>query len=76
MADFLGISENQLRSEMRAEGATLATVAQAHGKSRDDLQTFLTDALTRNIPNTVQQMIDSNMRMQFTGPTATSVPGQ
>lgn len=75
LADFLGISQDQLLSELQAEGATLATVAQAHGKSRDDLQTFLTDALTKNIPNTVQQMMDGNMRMQFTGPAATSVPG-
>ena len=33
------------RAEMfkSADGATLATVAQAHGKSRDELKAFLTD---------------------------------
>ena len=76
LAGFLGITQDQLLSELQADGATLATVAQAHGKSRDDLQTFLTDALTKNIPSTVQQMMDSNMRAQFAGPGATSVPGQ
>jgi hypothetical protein len=43
-ADFLGISTDQLGTEMKANGATLATVAAAHGKSRDQLKTFITDA--------------------------------
>ena len=29
---------------MMANGATLATVAQAHGKTRDQLKTFITNA--------------------------------
>jgi len=41
IAEFLGISEEQLREELAAEGATLATVAEAHGKSRDELKAFL-----------------------------------
>ncbi len=76
LANFLGITQDQLLSELQADGATLATVAQAHGKSRDDLQTYLTDALTKNIPNTVQQLMDGNLRSQFSGSTPTSVPGQ
>ena len=48
LATFLGITPAQLRTELSANGATLAGVAQAHGKSRDDLKTFLTnDAKTR-----------------------------
>jgi uncharacterized protein YidB (DUF937 family) len=43
LADFLGISPDQLKTELRAKDATLASVAQAHGKSRDDLKSFLTD---------------------------------
>ena len=43
LATFLGITPAQLRTELDANGATLATVAQAHGKSRDDLKAFLTD---------------------------------
>lgn len=42
LADFLGISVAQLGTELRAEGATLASVAEAHGKSRDDLKAFIT----------------------------------
>lgn len=43
LAQFLGISTDQLQTELRADGATLASVAQAHGKSRDELKAFLTD---------------------------------
>jgi hypothetical protein len=43
LATFLGITPEQLRTESNASGATLATVAAAHGKSRDELKAFLTD---------------------------------
>lgn len=47
LAAFLGITADQLRTENSATGATLATVAQAHGKSRDELKAFLaTEAKT------------------------------
>lgn len=42
LADFLGVSTDQLMTELRADNATLASVAAAHGKSRDDLKTFIT----------------------------------
>lgn len=42
LADFLGISADQLKTELGATDATLATVAGAHGKSRDDLKSFIT----------------------------------
>ena len=38
LADFLGITVDQLNTERKADGATLATVAQAHNKSRDELK--------------------------------------
>ncbi|MDP9236123.1 MAG: hypothetical protein M3P30_01765 [Chloroflexota bacterium] len=41
-ADFLGISTDQLATELHADGATLATVAGAHGKSRDDVKALIT----------------------------------
>ncbi|MDE3095227.1 MAG: hypothetical protein KGK07_04395 [Chloroflexota bacterium] len=48
LASFLGISASQLRTELQASNATLATVAQAHGKSRTDLKNFITsEAKTR-----------------------------
>jgi len=40
-AAFLGISLEQLESELSAEGATPASVAEAHGRTRDELKTFL-----------------------------------
>ena len=41
LAGFLGVSVEQLGSELQADGATLATVADAHGKSRDELKAFI-----------------------------------
>lgn len=41
LADYMGISVDQLKTELQADTATLATVAEAHGKSRDDLKTFI-----------------------------------
>lgn len=42
LASFLGITADQLHTELEADGATLAAVAEAHGKSRDDLKSYLT----------------------------------
>jgi len=44
-AEFLGISLEQLESELSAEGATPATVAEAHGRTRDELKTFFMEQL-------------------------------
>ena len=44
-AGFLGISLEQLQSELSAEGATPASVAEAHGRSREELKTFFMDQL-------------------------------
>jgi hypothetical protein len=46
LADFLGVSVEDLRSELQADGANLASVAEAHGKSRDELKTFIVDEVT------------------------------
>jgi lambda repressor-like predicted transcriptional regulator len=43
VAGFLGITAEQLRTELQS-GKTLAQVAQDHGKSRDELKAFLTEA--------------------------------
>lgn len=42
-AEFLGISLDQLESELSAEGATPASVADAHGRTREELKTFFTE---------------------------------
>jgi len=43
LAEFLGISQGQLESELSAEGATMASVAEAHDRTREELKTFLTE---------------------------------
>jgi hypothetical protein len=62
LADLLGIPEDQLRDELAAEGATLASVAEAHGKSRDELKAFLTD----NLDEKLAQAVDSGKLTQET----------
>jgi hypothetical protein len=41
IAGFLGITVDELRTQLQADGATLASVAEAHGQSRDALKGFL-----------------------------------
>jgi polyhydroxyalkanoate synthesis regulator phasin len=53
LADFLGVSTDELRTELRADNATLASVAQAHGKSRDDLKAFIKDSAKRKLDQAV-----------------------
>jgi polyhydroxyalkanoate synthesis regulator phasin len=53
LAGFLGITEDELRTQMQADGATLATVAEAHGKSRDELKAFLTTEFTAKLADRV-----------------------
>lgn len=55
LAEFLGITADQLRSEIDGSGATLASVAQAHGKSRDDLKAFLTSESKTHLDQEVAQ---------------------
>jgi len=43
LAEFLGISQEQLESELSAEGATPASVADAHDRTREELKTFFTE---------------------------------
>jgi hypothetical protein len=44
-AAFLGISLEQLESELSAEGATPASVAEAHGRTREELKTFFIEQM-------------------------------
>lgn len=48
VATFLGITEEQLRTELQG-GKTLAQVAAAHGKTRDQLKTYLTEQNSAHI---------------------------
>ena len=53
VAGFLGIDREQLFEELMAEDATLATVAEAHGKSRDELKAFLADDMKTRLDEAV-----------------------
>ena len=53
IATFLGVTADQFRTEMDVTGATLATVSQAHGKSRDELKAFLTTELKSHVADEV-----------------------
>jgi hypothetical protein len=48
-AAFLGISTDQLRDELGADGATLASVAEAHGKTRDELKQHIRDQVQERL---------------------------
>lgn len=52
-AGFLGIDETQLRDALSADGATLASVAEANGKSRDELKTFILSQLDERLAEAV-----------------------
>jgi len=52
-AAFLGISLEQLESELNAEGATPASVAEAHGRTREELETFFIEELQANLSDAV-----------------------
>ena len=53
LATFLGISTDQLKTELGAPGATLATVASNHGKTRDQLKTFITNTAKNQLDQAV-----------------------
>jgi hypothetical protein len=53
IAEFIGVTPAQLREELAAEDATLGSVAEAHGKSRDDLHAFIVSAATERIDQAV-----------------------
>lgn len=52
VATFLGITPAQLMTELRG-GKSLADVATAHGKTRDDLKTYLTTQVNAQIDKAV-----------------------
>jgi hypothetical protein len=53
LAAFLGISFEQLESELNAEGATPASVAEAHDRTREELETFFVEQLQANLDQAV-----------------------
>ena len=49
LAAFLGISLEQLESELGEEGAMPTSVAEAHGRTRDELKTFFTEQIEAQV---------------------------
>ena len=53
LSGYLGITEEELREQLQAEGATLASVAEANGKTRDELKSFIESESTAAIDERV-----------------------
>ncbi len=53
LAAFLGITLDELESELGAEGATPASVAEAHGRTRDELKSFFIDQAQASLDEAV-----------------------
>lgn len=53
-ADFLGITADQLKTELQADNATIASVAAAHGKSRDQVKALITDGVKAKLDEAVK----------------------
>lgn len=54
LATFLGISQDQLFEELAAENASLASVAEAHDKSRDELKAFISGEVDEKLAQAVE----------------------
>jgi len=54
LADFFGESPDDLRAELQ-KGDSLATIAENHGKSRDELERFLTDQFNSDLARMQEQ---------------------
>ncbi len=73
VATLLGVDEAQLQSELQASGATIASVADAHGFDRDALKQALMDATRQRLADAVtsgaitQDMADQQSSQFETG---------
>lgn len=76
LASFLGMSADELRAELSADNATLATVAAGHGKSRDELKTFLSAQLDEKLDQAVADGdIDQNVADEIKAKTSEMLDG-
>jgi uncharacterized protein YidB (DUF937 family) len=55
LAEFLETDADTLREELAAEDATLASVAESHGKSSDELKAFISQDITERIDAAVAE---------------------
>ncbi len=79
LANFFGESATDLKTELQ-QGTSLTTIAQQHGKSRDDLKKFLTDqfnaraaqkesAAQRRFQDHLDELIDRTWPIKRAGPS-------
>jgi len=86
-ATVLGIDETQLRNELQAPGATLASVAAAHGQDRSAFRQALIDAvkqrfaaavtsgsMTQDQANQAESAFESGLDRLLDNPGATDAP--
>ncbi len=52
-AGFLGISQEQLEADLSAEGATPGSVAEAHGRTREELKSFFIEQMQTSLDEAV-----------------------
>lgn len=57
LATFLGITEDDLRTDLRS-GMTLIEIAEANGKTQDELRTYLIEQATERIDEQLQETAD------------------
>lgn len=57
LATFLGITTDQIATEWEA-GSSLAEIAEAHGKTRDELKAFIIEAFTADLDARIDRSID------------------
>lgn len=87
LATFLGVTPEALRAEL--PGKSLADVAQAHGKTSDELKAFITSQaqakaaeavtagkLTQDQANQMLAMLQSNLDQMITMVHPTGMPGE
>lgn len=64
LAAFLGLDREQLLEELAADGASLASVAEAHGKSRDELKAYVTTEVNEKLDDAVAEGLLSDKRAE------------
>jgi hypothetical protein len=57
LAEFLGIAEDELRDDLRS-GMSLVEIAEANGKTQDELRTYLIEQATEAIDERLQESTD------------------
>ena len=54
IAEFLGVSEGELQDDLRS-GMSLVEIAEANGKTREEIRTYLIERATERIDEQLQE---------------------